>query len=158
MRPCQLEVSATGLLFLPPATCWFLASLILRPWRWRLIFNGLYGVVSQKTELFVTTAVRTSNPTCEVHAFSYVNTRLSYLTDFTQVIPWTITNTVTLPYLWIISNNGTYSTVDVTISINLDYTTCFDPNSSSSGVFSYTLFAYWIATWDSHIRIYIHMS
>jgi hypothetical protein len=44
---------------------------VLRPWRWRryilpksrLIFNGLYGVVSQKILLFITTAVRTSNPT-----------------------------------------------------------------------------------------------
>jgi hypothetical protein len=29
----------------------------------RLIFNGLHGVVSQKNEVFITTAVRTSNPT-----------------------------------------------------------------------------------------------
>jgi hypothetical protein len=29
----------------------------------RLTFNGLHGVISQKTELFITTAVRTSNPT-----------------------------------------------------------------------------------------------
>jgi hypothetical protein len=28
-----------------------------------LTFNGLHGVISQKTELFITTAVRTSNPT-----------------------------------------------------------------------------------------------
>jgi hypothetical protein len=46
--------------------------LIIRPWRWRwhvppkrpLTFNGLHGVISQKMELFITTAVRTSNPTC----------------------------------------------------------------------------------------------
>jgi hypothetical protein len=30
----------------------------------RLICNGLHGVVSQKIELFITIAVRTSNPTC----------------------------------------------------------------------------------------------
>jgi hypothetical protein len=29
----------------------------------RLTFNGLHGVISQKIELFITTAVRTSNPT-----------------------------------------------------------------------------------------------
>jgi hypothetical protein len=29
----------------------------------RLTFNGLYGVMSQKTELFIITAVRISNPT-----------------------------------------------------------------------------------------------
>jgi hypothetical protein len=31
--------------------------------RW-LIFKGLYGVISQKIELFITTAVRTSYPMC----------------------------------------------------------------------------------------------
>jgi hypothetical protein len=49
----------------------FLAQLILRPWGWRryvrtkrrLTFNGLHGVISQKIVLFITTAVRTSNPT-----------------------------------------------------------------------------------------------
>jgi hypothetical protein len=42
-----------------------------RPWRWRLhvppkrrlAFNKLHGVMSQKVELFIATAVRTSNPT-----------------------------------------------------------------------------------------------
>jgi hypothetical protein len=29
----------------------------------RLIFNGLHGIISQKTVLFITTDVRTSNPT-----------------------------------------------------------------------------------------------
>jgi hypothetical protein len=60
---------------LPPAcrlfSRWFLACLILRPWRWRrhvppeclLTFNGLHGFLSQKTELFVITAVRASDPT-----------------------------------------------------------------------------------------------
>jgi hypothetical protein len=51
-------------------SCWF-ACLILRPWRWRwhvppkrrLTFNGLHGVISQKIELFITTAVRISKPT-----------------------------------------------------------------------------------------------
>jgi hypothetical protein len=43
------------------ASRWFLAWLILRPWRWRrhvpqkrqMTFNGLHGVISQKIELFV---------------------------------------------------------------------------------------------------------
>jgi hypothetical protein len=30
----------------------------------RLTFNGLHGLIYQKMELFITTAVRTSNPTC----------------------------------------------------------------------------------------------
>jgi hypothetical protein len=45
---------------------WFLARLILRPWRWRryvppkrrLTLNVLQGVISQKIEVFITTAVR----------------------------------------------------------------------------------------------------
>jgi hypothetical protein len=52
-------------------SCWFLARLILRPWRWRryvppkhrFTLNGLRGVISRKIVLFITTAVRTSNPT-----------------------------------------------------------------------------------------------
>jgi hypothetical protein len=54
----------------PPASCWSLAWLSLRPWMWwhvtprrRLTFNGLHGVISQKIELFITTGVRTSSPT-----------------------------------------------------------------------------------------------
>jgi hypothetical protein len=47
-------------------------QLILRPWRWRLyvppkcwlIFNGLQGVIFQKTDLFINIVVRTSDPTC----------------------------------------------------------------------------------------------
>jgi hypothetical protein len=48
---------------------WCLAPLI-RPWRLKryvspkrlLTFNELHGVISQKTELFITTGVRTSSP------------------------------------------------------------------------------------------------
>jgi hypothetical protein len=44
---------------------------LIRPWRWRryvppklrLTFNGPHGVISQKIVLFISTAVRTSNPT-----------------------------------------------------------------------------------------------
>jgi hypothetical protein len=50
---------------------WLLAWLILGSWRWRqhvcpkcqLTFNGLHGIISQKTKLFITTTVRTSDPT-----------------------------------------------------------------------------------------------
>jgi hypothetical protein len=52
-------------------TRWFHARLILPPSRWRILvppkrmltYNGLDSVRSQKIELFITTAVRTSNPT-----------------------------------------------------------------------------------------------
>jgi hypothetical protein len=45
-------------LSLPLASCWFLTSLILQPWRWRqyippkcyLFFNGLHNVIFQKIE------------------------------------------------------------------------------------------------------------
>jgi hypothetical protein len=52
-------------------SCWFLGWLILRFWtcrrhvppKRRFSFNGPHGVMARKTELFITTAVRTSNPT-----------------------------------------------------------------------------------------------
>jgi hypothetical protein len=50
----------------------FFLNLFLLPWRWRwyvppkrrLTLSGLHGVISQKMILFITTAVKTSNPTC----------------------------------------------------------------------------------------------
>jgi hypothetical protein len=53
-----------------PASYWFLVRLILRSWKWRLyvppkrqpIYNGPHGIISKKIELFITTAVGTSNP------------------------------------------------------------------------------------------------
>jgi hypothetical protein len=59
---------------LVPASCWFFAWCTLQPWRWRwhvplkcwLTFNRLHGIISQKTELFIITTVRTSNPTIYV--------------------------------------------------------------------------------------------
>jgi hypothetical protein len=55
---------------LPPA-CSLVCWTFLRPWRWRryvpperrLLHNGLHGVISQKTTIFITTAVKTLNPT-----------------------------------------------------------------------------------------------
>jgi hypothetical protein len=40
------------------------------PPKGRLAFTGLHGVISQKIELFITTAVRTSNPTFSVLCLS----------------------------------------------------------------------------------------
>jgi hypothetical protein len=68
------EFSANGLLCLLPASCWFLDWLILQPWGWRgrvplnrqLSFNRLHRVISQKTEVFITTTVRTWNPTLRI--------------------------------------------------------------------------------------------
>jgi hypothetical protein len=60
---------------------WFLAWLIFRSWRRRrhvppkrrLTFNGLHGVISQKTEPFITTALRTSNTTLIGNCFLTFN-------------------------------------------------------------------------------------
>jgi hypothetical protein len=56
----------------------FLLKLFLRPWRWRRYFplkrrltlNVLQGAISQKLILFITTAVKTSNPTCISHVLA----------------------------------------------------------------------------------------
>jgi hypothetical protein len=61
-----------------PDSCWFVAWIILQPWRWRphvspkrrFTFNGLNGVISQNVELTVTIAVRTSNPS-RCHKFNW---------------------------------------------------------------------------------------
>jgi hypothetical protein len=87
---------------LPPA--W----LILRPWRWRqrvppkrpFVFNGIHGVISQKTELFITIVVRTSNPTI-LREFSSCTTfkNWSQILTVTYILlvqkllcPWCITS------------------------------------------------------------------
>jgi hypothetical protein len=51
------------------SSCWFLAWLILQPWSWRwhvppelrLNIDGLHDFIFHKTELFITTSVKTSN-------------------------------------------------------------------------------------------------
>jgi hypothetical protein len=75
------------------ATCLlagFLLNLFLRPWRWRryvppkrrLKLNGLHGVIFQKMILFLTTAVKTSNPTYEAPQYA-----VSLGPPFPYVIP-----------------------------------------------------------------------
>jgi hypothetical protein len=52
----------------------------LRPWRWgwyvppkhQLTLNGLHGVISQKMVLFITTAVKTSNPTEWISVYGFI--------------------------------------------------------------------------------------
>jgi hypothetical protein len=56
------------------ASYWFLAWITLQPWRWwqhaplkcQTTFNTPHGITSQKTELFITAVVWTSNPTYQV--------------------------------------------------------------------------------------------
>jgi hypothetical protein len=65
-----------------------LAWLTLRKWSWRryvppkchVTFTGLHGVISQKIELFVATAVRTTNPA----------TRYTYLQAIDVYGIWTL--------------------------------------------------------------------
>jgi hypothetical protein len=55
---CLLHFQVANRALLAACLCWFLASLNLRLWRWRsyippkrrLIFTGLYGVISQMIE------------------------------------------------------------------------------------------------------------
>jgi hypothetical protein len=62
----------------PPPSAGFLLGLTLQPLRWRrfvpqkrrLTFTGLHGVISQKTELFITTAVRAGHSGRAVFALS----------------------------------------------------------------------------------------
>jgi hypothetical protein len=68
--------------------------LILWPWRWRryvpperqLTFNRLHSIISQKTVLLITTAVRTSNPTYHRTLYYYLNIFI----DFTVEIRFNI--------------------------------------------------------------------
>jgi hypothetical protein len=56
-------------------------ALLTRPWRWRryippkrrLNFISLHGVISEKTVIYVTTAVRTPNPTRKIHHYGDVD-------------------------------------------------------------------------------------
>jgi hypothetical protein len=66
----MLLPSSRGDLWLVTASHWFLNWLILWPWRWNRsilkcqpTFNSLHGAIHQKTELFITTGMRTSSPT-----------------------------------------------------------------------------------------------
>jgi hypothetical protein len=70
----------------------FLAQLILRPWRcgqyvllkFSLTFFGLHGVISQKILLFITTAVRISNPTSVYTSYHFLITTVleKYVINF----------------------------------------------------------------------------
>jgi hypothetical protein len=62
------------------ASCWFLAWLTLRHWRWnrhvppkcQWAFNGLHSNISQKMELIIIIAVRTTNPTFTSTSFQHM--------------------------------------------------------------------------------------
>jgi hypothetical protein len=85
---------------------WFLAWFILRPWRRRrhvppkrrLTFNGLHGVISQKIELFLTTAVRTANDTRNIFItwitqedyVKYFYGTQNFMNAFTKALHWAL--------------------------------------------------------------------
>jgi hypothetical protein len=56
-------VASRALLVSCSAYSWTLKMKATFPLKRRLTFKGLHGVISQEIELFITTAVRTSNPT-----------------------------------------------------------------------------------------------
>jgi hypothetical protein len=56
-------------------------------WQRRLTFNVLYGVISQKIELFIVTAVRTYNPTYSTVFFCYQHTPFSRKKKPTAYMP-----------------------------------------------------------------------
>jgi hypothetical protein len=70
--------------------CCFLGWVTLKPWRWRrhippkrrLTSNGLHSVISQKTELFIITAVRTSNPKHQMKITDYEHPRYAVFSVF----------------------------------------------------------------------------
>jgi hypothetical protein len=82
-------------------SCWFLAWLILQHWRWRhcallkhqLSFNRLHGLISQKTELFLTTAVRPQI----LHNAGVVGRLAQFTAEHTMAwwynLPWQCLNT-----------------------------------------------------------------
>jgi hypothetical protein len=84
-------------------------QLIFRPWRWRryvppkrrLTLNGLHGVISEKIVLFITTAVRTSNPT-KILCFINVSVYTIRGTD----IPYVFTFTTCFDLMW--PSSGTW--------------------------------------------------
>jgi hypothetical protein len=74
-------------------TCWFLLKLFLRPWSWRryipskrrLQLNRLHSIISQKMILFITTAVKTSNPTKTVFVLWHIHPWLKSMKDLCNV-------------------------------------------------------------------------
>jgi hypothetical protein len=69
-------IQCSGGMYLLPPSCWFIVWHTLQLSRWRqhvplkhqLTFGGLHDVISQKIELFITTAVRTPNPTLNLYS------------------------------------------------------------------------------------------
>jgi hypothetical protein len=71
-----------------PISCWYLAFHIIWPWncRWhvllkcQLTFNRLQGVLSQKIECFITTAVIIWNPTKHITLLGWFLDALCFMT------------------------------------------------------------------------------
>jgi hypothetical protein len=89
-----------------PAAChllsyWFIAKFILRPWRWRryiplktwLTFNGLHGVISQKTALFIDAVCYNSSPSTPIlgKLVLIIRDQLQFKCDSEQNTVWNLT-------------------------------------------------------------------
>jgi hypothetical protein len=75
----RVSLAELWLYFLPESP-WFLTWIFLQPWTRRhvplkcqLTFNGLHSVISQEHRLFISTGVRTSNPTTREEELSFGN-------------------------------------------------------------------------------------
>jgi hypothetical protein len=87
VRRVSTNVSEEHIASIFLATCllaFFFLNVFLRPWRWRryvspkrrLKLDGLHGVISQKMILFITSTVKTSNPTWFYFTFSQTCTHI----------------------------------------------------------------------------------
>jgi hypothetical protein len=96
------------------AECWFLACFTFPPWRWRryvfskflLIFNGLHGIISQKTELFATISSNLKKETLPLEVVSYILILFShiYLSSSPNIIR--IIKSRTIRWAWHIERMG----------------------------------------------------
>jgi hypothetical protein len=90
--PRTLHVVPRSSIFWDTVPCSPLNVNQLRRW---FNFNGLHGVISRKAEIFITAAVRTSNPTCNTRDWTRTSmARNQYLTSSAMARPW-LTNLVT---------------------------------------------------------------
>jgi hypothetical protein len=75
-----------------------------------LTFNGLHGVISQRTELFITTTVRTSKPNPVVHTHKHTHKK-SIVFSFNKPMQTTASNRISIKFL-VILRKFTYATLD----------------------------------------------
>jgi hypothetical protein len=104
---CLLSPTGTTAVYLLPASCWFLVWLILLPWRWRWHIppkRWLHGVISQKTEPFIATAVGTSS-----------SANLLFIISFSLLHYWERISEITIQCLLIFTISLEHWTLHLTL-------------------------------------------